>query len=225
VSLRISFLLCLALLHFKSFCQIDEIGFGIGGLSYTGDMVRGYKLLKNKPAGTFFIRHNINDFVSLKFAATGGKLSGSDANPIDAFAVQRSAAFNIIIVELSAMVEYHFLNFKSNSSLTRFSPYFTGGLALFAMSGNPPKTQTYSSFQPAVPLGFGIKYILNPKWMIGFEFGTRMLFFDWIDNISEGDLKVKNYQYGNWYDNDNYYYIGLSLNYAFYRIPCPFPYN
>lgn len=206
--------------------QIDEIGFGLGGLSYTGDLVRGYKLLQNKPAGTFFIRHNINDYVSLRYAATGGILSGGDANnPIDPFAVQRSASFRITIVELSIMMEYHFLDFKTGSALTRFSPYFTGGIALFGMSGSTEKPKPYSSFQPAIPLGLGLKYIVNPKWMVGFEFGLRKLFIDWLDNVSEGDPLKKNYQYGNWYDNDTYYFTGFTLNYAFYRIPCPFPYQ
>ncbi len=214
------------LISSQLFAQIDEVGGGIGGMTYTGDLVRGYKLLSNRPAGTIFVRRNLNDFVSFKFGVAGGKITASDAtDPIDAFAAQRNSSFNITLMEFSIMVEYHFLNFKSGSPRERWSPYFTGGVALIAISGNKNKPEPYSNFQPSVPLGFGVKYIVNPKWMIGFEWGARMLFFDYLDNVSEGDLQKKNYQYGNWYDNDAYYYIGFSLNYAFYRIPCPFPYN
>ena len=201
-------------------------GFGLGGLSYSGDLSRGYRILQSKPAGTFFLRSNVSDHLSWRFAATGGKIAASDLdNPIDAFALQRQASFNIIAVELSTSLEYHFLKFKSETSLLRWSPYFTAGVGLLVISGSPEKPQPYSNFQPAIPLGFGFKYVINPKWMVGFEWIARKTFFDWLDNVSEGDLLNKNYQYGNWYDNDSYYYIGFSLTYAFYRIPCPFPYH
>lgn len=214
------------MLAMPSFAQIDEVGFGFGGLSYSGDISRGYKILESKPAGTLFIRQNFNDFLSMKVAATGGRITASDASdPIDPFSVARNASFNISIFEFSMMLEYHFLDFKSGSPLERWSPYLTGGLALFAMSGNSDKPTPYSNFQPAVLIGFGIKYTLNPKWMLGVEWGARKLFFDYLDNVSKGDPLIKNYQYGNWYDYDTYYYVGVSLNYAFYRIPCPFPYN
>lgn len=208
-----------------AYSQIDEIGFGLGGTSYSGDISRGYRILKSKPAGNFFIRQNFNDHLSMRFGAMLGKVAASDADPIDPFSVARGASFDITIVEFSMMLEYHFLNFKTNSPLERWSPYFTGGLALFAMSGHTNKPRPYSNFQPAVPIGFGIKYTLNPKWMLGVEWNARKLFFDYLDNVSEGDLQNKNYQYGNWYDNDSYYYVGFSIQYAFYRIPCPFPYN
>ena len=208
------------------YSQIDEIGFGIGGLSYSGDISRGYKILDSRPGATFFLRSNANDHLSWKFAITGGKIVSSEVDgPIDAFGAQRQASFNITAVELSTSIEYHFLKFKSESSRIRWSPYFTAGVALLSISGNSDKPVPYSSFQPAIPIGVGIKYVLNPKWMLGIEFAGRKMFFDYLDNVSEGDPLKKNYQYGNWYDNDSYYFIGFSINYAFYRIPCPFPYQ
>ena len=155
----------------KCFAQIDEVGFGLGGLSYSGDISRGYKFLDNRPGGTFFIRSNVNDHLSWKFAITGGKIVSSEIDdPIDAFAAQRQASLNLTVVELSTSIEYHFLKFRSETSLIRWSPYFTGGVALLTISGNSDKPIPYSSFQPAIPIGFGFKYVVNPKWMLGFEF-------------------------------------------------------
>jgi hypothetical protein len=42
-----------------------------------------------------------------------------------------------------------------------------------------------------------------------------------LDNISEGNPRDKNYQYGNPNDNDNYYFLGITLTRTFYNIPCP----
>ena len=159
----ISCVSCL-LLSGKVLSQIDEIGFALGGFTYTGDITRGYKFLDNRPGGSFFIRSNANDHLSWRFAISGGKLVASEIDdPLDAFAAQRQASFNIIIVGLSTSLEYHFLNFKSETTQLRWSPYFMGGVGLLIMSGSSSKPVPYSSFQPVIPLGFGFKYVVNPK--------------------------------------------------------------
>ncbi len=73
----------------------------------------------------------------------------------------------------------------------------------------------------SIPFGGGVKYVLNPKYYIAVEFGMRKTFFDYLDNISGGNTSVKNYQYGNPNDYDNYFFTGVTLTYTFYDIPCP----
>jgi hypothetical protein len=73
----------------------------------------------------------------------------------------------------------------------------------------------------AIPFGGGIKYVLNPKYYLSLEFGVRKTFFDYLDNISDGDPSFKNYQYGNKFDYDSYYFLGVTLTRTFYDIPCP----
>ncbi|KXK24247.1 MAG: OmpA/MotB domain-containing protein [Bacteroidetes bacterium OLB12] len=63
----------------------------------------------------------------------------------------------------------------------------------------------------AIPFGVGMKYVLNPKYYLAVEFGMRKTFFDYLDNISDGDLQYKNYQYGNVFDYDNYFLWGFRL--------------
>jgi hypothetical protein len=73
----------------------------------------------------------------------------------------------------------------------------------------------------AIPFGGGVKYVLNPKWYLSLEFGMRKTFFDYLDNVSGGDFRNKNYQYGNDNNNDHYYFLGFSITRTFYTIPCP----
>lgn len=202
--------------------QETEIGFGLGGFKYTGDLARGISIKSIKPAGTAFFRTNLSKAVSFRIGATAGKLGASDSQtPIDPFATQRDASFDIFLFEASTVFEYHFLKWRSESTMIRWTPYFFGGLAIFGISGMGEKPAEYSNIQPSIPFGFGFKYILNPKWYIGLEYGARKTFFDYLDNVSGGDGVFKNYQYGNKYDNDLYHFIGLSLTYSFYTIPCP----
>ncbi len=200
--------------------QRSEVGIGVGTFNYTGDLVRTYNFKYSKPAGTVFYRSNLSKVVSFRTAITGGQLSASE-KPIDLFASTRNASFDLFLLEVSTVMEYHFLNWRDTKRFVRFTPYLMGGIALFGMSGNVQKNAEYSNVQASIPFGGGVKYIYNPKWYFALEFGVRKTFFDYLDNISAGDARNKNYQYGNPNDNDAYYFIGLSITRTFYNIPCP----
>ena len=201
--------------------QRSEIGFGLGTFNYTGDLAKNYDFLNSKPAGTIFYRSNLSKVVSFRTAITAGKIGASDKRPVDAFAAQRGASFNLFLLELSTVLEYHFLNWRDNKHMIRFTPYLFGGLALFGMTGNNSKPEEYSNVQGAIPFGLGFKYIYNPKWYFSLEFGPRKTFFDYLDNVSVGRQNNKNYQYGNPFNNDAYYFLGITLTHTFYEIPCP----
>lgn len=209
----------------KVSAQFNEIGAGIGGTSYTGDLVRTYDITLNRPALNVFYRQNYGDVISLKYGLLGGFIHGSDNRPIDPFAEVRDYSFNIFLVEASATLEYHFLDYKKENSLIKWSPYVFGGLGMFTFFGDGPKNGPYNKMQAVIPFGVGFKYLLNPEFNIGLEFGARKTFFDYLDNISEPIAPEKNYLYGNQHDSDWYYYLGVSLSYTFYKIPCPYKYK
>ena len=202
--------------------QRSEVGFGLGTFNYTGDLVRSYNFAFSQPAATVIYRSNVNKVVSFRASFTAGKLSASDTRaPIDAFAAQRKASFNIFLTELSGVYEYHFLDWREDRRRLRFTPYLFAGLGLFTISGTPNKTVQYSNVQMSIPFGGGIKFVLNPKYYLALEFGVRKTFFDYLDNVSDGDPSQKNYQYGNKFDYDTYYFLGISITKTFYDIPCP----
>jgi len=200
--------------------QRSEVGFGLGTFTYTGELVRNYNFRFSKPAATVFYRANLNRVVSFRTSITAGKIGASE-KPIDPFAVQRNASFNLFLLEASGVMEYHFLNWRETKRFVRFTPYAFAGLGLFGFSGNIQKTAEYSNIQLAIPFGIGLKYVYNPKWYFSLEAGVRKTFFDYLDNVSAGDISSKNYQYGNPNDNDAYYFVGITVTRAFYTIPCP----
>ena len=218
---KFSLAIFLSLLVLYTHAQHSEVGFGLGTFNYTGDLVKNYNFLNSKPAATVFYRSNLSKVVSFRVSATGGKIGASDSRPRDAFATERNASFNIFLMEIAMGMEYHFLNWRDDKRMVRFSPYMFAGMGIFGLSGARSKPEQYSNIQGVIPFGVGIKYIVNPKWYIAAEFGARKTFFDYLDNVSEGDRRFKNYQYGNPHDNDIYYFLGLSVTRTFYVIPCP----
>jgi len=214
-------LVLLSIISYGQIRQRSEIGFGLGTFNYTGDLARNYNFANSKLAGTVLYRANISSIVSFRASLTGGKLGASDKkNAIDAFAATRAASFNLFLFEAATTFEYHFLDWRDTKRRLRFTPYVFAGFALFGISGNPEKNEEYSNVQATIPFGIGIKYVLNPKWYIALEGGVRKTFFDYLDNISDEDPAYKNYQYGNKYDNDSYYFLGVTLTRTFYDIPC-----
>jgi len=202
--------------------QGSEVGGGLGAFYYTGDLSRSFSIKALRPAGTLFYRYNISEPVSFRASVTAGQLVGWDEyTPIDAFAERRDASFDVFLFEASGVFEYHFLKWREENFPVRWTPYVFGGIALFGFTAPEDKAEEYSQVQPSIPFGVGAKYILNPKWYLAAEIGARKTFFDYLDNVSRGDGVNKDYQYGNEYNTDLYYYAGISITYSFYSIPCP----
>ncbi len=202
--------------------QRHEVGLGIGGLTYTGDLTRDYRITDNRLGGVVFFRQNVNSTLSFRYGLTVGKIQASDQKPIDVFSVNRQTTFNILAVEPTAIFEYNFIDYRHKNSTVKFSPYFFAGVGVLAFFGQEPSPQDYSTIQPVIPFGAGIKYDFNRQWGLNFEFGARKTFFDYLDNTSVGDVTGKDYQYGNRFDNDMYYFAGISISYRFYSIICPY---
>lgn len=215
-------LILLASVTSAQISQRSEVGVGLGTFNYTGDLARNYYFGFSRPAGTIFYRANLSSVISLRTSITAGKLAADDRkHPIDAFADKRGYSFDISLLEAAVGFEYHFLDWRDGKRKLRFTPYLFGGFGLFGISGVQNKTASYSNVQMAIPFGGGIKYVVNPKYYLALEFGVRKTTFDYLDNISDGNPAFKNYQYGNKYDNDTYYFLGISITRTFYDIPCP----
>ena len=184
--------------------------------------MRGYQVTNVKPGIVAFYKMNLDNIFTIRGSVTGGMISGSDKNPMDAFAANRDGAFQSGIVEVAAMLEYNFLDYKADHVQFRWTPYFTVGISGFSFFGGDQELEGASRTQLALPFGGGFKYMMNPKFTLNLEIGVRKLFFDQLDGYSDGNIANKHYQYGNKYDNDWFNFVGFSISYLFWDIPCPY---
>lgn len=224
IALAVTFL-CLQL---PARAQIHDIGIGLGAANYTGELSRSYNVLTHRPAGWAFYRYNLNNNISFRGSASLGRLTANDDPAFDPFAARRSPSeFKVNITELAATFEYNFFDFKDPKSLVRWSPYFFGGIGLFLANGfrSHEKPTDYHKIQPSIPVGIGFKYRLSPYLTLGYEWGARKTFFDYIENVGEylpENGVPKNYTYGNIHHKDWYYFTGFTLSYTIWTIPCPY---
>ncbi|MDX1943605.1 MAG: DUF6089 family protein [Saprospiraceae bacterium] len=198
-----------------------EVGMFLGWSVYQGDMIG--KTIDLKEANTAVgITGRYDYYYTLKIRANllFGRLTGADINYPGK--ESRNASFQTSLIELSGMAEWEPFGkartLKGGKSKFFISPYFLGGLGLvftnpkakFPSLGNPdsqsPVIQDlrsgYSKIHLVVPLGGGLRYDLNDKWMIGAELAGRVPFTDYLDGISES---------ANSNSMDFYWFYGLTV--------------
>ena len=223
--------------------QQHEIGLGLGGTTYTGDIIRRIDPTQVGIQGTLFGRRNFDNAWSLRAGLSVGRLNGMDyESPIDTMAVVRNAYFRGTLFEAAAVMEFHFLDYLSHTSTTRYSPYgFLGlGYTLFAGDGQAyegdPESGSYALGTAIVPFGLGIKYKLKERLFLSMEFGFRPTLTDRLDKIADdGEILPRfspdpdtgnptfnphAFNFGNRFDKDWYYFFGVNLSYSFYQVPC-----
>jgi len=222
MNLRIIVILLFIAIPKLTIAQFSELGIGAGGFNYAGDLMRGYHIENVKPGIMGYYKMNLDNIFSVRASITGGLISGSDANPIDPFASNRNGSFQSTLVEVAGMIEYNFLDYKADHIQFRWTPYMSVGISGFTFFGGNQDLNGSSRVQLAIPFGGGFKYQVNPNIALNLEIGIRKLFFDQLDGYSDGDITNKNYQYGNKYDKDWYNYVGFSISYLIWEIPCPF---
>lgn len=217
--------------------RTSEIGIGLGGTNYKGEISPQYQLQNNRPAFTIFYRKDITAPVTLRAGFTYGGLRARDANveganggvpPLQNY---RQASMNGHVAELSGVVEYNFLDYHERSEQHRvhLSPYLFAGLAGFYVnttteSQNPALQPDFnrsgSKVSIAIPAGAGLKIALSEHFNLGAEVGVRKTFTDQLDHLGDQDPLLVNP-----HDQDWYYYNGISISYTFYKILCPVPYS
>ena len=199
-----------------------EVGGGLGGMIYKGDLAPSLIPGNIRPAGNLLVRYNVSKPFTVRFNLGLGQIAGKDSRFEDPFQQARNLAFKTNIREMNVLMEYNFRNYTTIRKVKNWTPYVFGGLGLFTFKPTPqsPGYQRKSLFN--FPLGAGLKYEFKRPWSLGLEFGTRFSGSDYLDNFGPntfgGTNKLLN---GNPDSKDTYTYIGLTLTHTFYRIVCP----
>jgi opacity protein-like surface antigen len=173
-----------------------------GLMNYGGDLQnKGYTFQNANLSISGSLIYTINKF-SIKGSLTYGNVGGNDSGSTK-FKF-RNLSFRSKIYEAGLCVQYDFLKLDDNH---KFTPYLFAGYGLFHF--NPytfydskkyylqgmgtegeglamyPDRKIYSLTQSAIPIGIGIKYKLSDNIFLGIEFCSRLLFTDYLDDVSK----------------------------------------
>lgn len=205
----------------------SELGIGLGGLNYKGDLSPEYRLLNNRPAFSAFYRKDISAPVTLRGTVAYGLLRGNDADNKDEngnalpLPTLRQASMKGSLLDVAGTLEYNFFDYHNRRDKVHFTPYVYVGVAGFlaftkTTGAQPGFEQSGTVPGLAVPAGVGLKLALSRHWNLGLETGARKAITDMLDHVKE-----QSPAFANRFDQDWYYYTGVSISYTFYKIRCP----
>jgi hypothetical protein len=189
---------------------LGDIG---GGESVRRDFVMDMKLQKTRWSVNGFARYKISPSLSVKGSLGQMRIEGDDALSANPARYNRNLSFRNDMWEMAFTGEYYF--YKSSDISGRpglrgskkkkdFRSYVFGGVGLLyhnpkaELNGSwvalaPLQTEgvAYDKIIPVVPLGLGFSYTINRHHRIGFELGWRMVFSDYLDDVSSNYIDPK----------------------------------
>lgn len=253
----------LLLVSLFTHAQYWHIGVFGGASAYNGDLVDKYFPAHGQTKGAIGLdlTYEYNDHINIRGGFTFGKVAGYDRYNKSDELKKRNLSFESNISEVSLLGEYNFFSLYEK----KYTPYIYAGVAVFhydpyAFDATGLKTylkplstegegitgynnRAYSLTQPAIPLGIGFKYAITDNIRIGVEAGYRILFTDYLDDVSknyvdEGELlaargqkavdmayrgdeiangnplyPAKGVQRGSASSKDAYYFVGLHASF------------
>ena len=202
-------ILLIPLLSHAQYSKSSKVDFGffVGGAYYIGDLNNKHFDRFTKPAGGLVFRYNFNKRAALRANFLMGTVEAYDSYSTSQWQRERNLNFKSPIKELSAQFEFNFFNYKIGGDESQnFSPYIFMGLAGFHFD---PQEQTangsvhlqplgtegqglpggaslkkYKLTQLSLPFGVGFKTSFSKGMCIGFEWGMRKTFTDYLDDVS-----------------------------------------
>ncbi|NDU95562.1 type IX secretion system protein PorG [Spirosoma terrae] len=206
-------------ISFGASAQKMEVGGGLGGMLYKGDVSTHLNPRFYRPAGSLFFRYNATRSFSMRAGAAIGSFQAEDRFSNDPLQQARDFSFRSTTSELTVDLEYNFLNYKATPKAKNWTPYVFAGIGLFNYTNHVVKSRGQLNF----PLGVGFKYEIKRPWSVGVEFGTRFTTNDYLDGLGERTFGVTTNKLaqGNPVLNDSYTYTAITVSYTFYKIFCP----
>jgi hypothetical protein len=263
----------LLMLSFACFAQRNnhkqfmshDVGLFLGGSYYIGDLNPRRHFFQTQPAGGVFYRYNYNYRLAFSGGFNFGSVVGDDSQSSDADQLERNLNFKSRIYEFYGRSEFNFIEYSIGSKRYIFTPFVFLGIGVFKFApqanmqnhwvslqnlntegqktSQNPTQNPYKLVQPSVPFGVGFKLSLANNFGLGFEWGPRKTFTDYIDDVSgkyvdagklasergalAGTLSDRSIsdgsnfgkQRGNPYTKDWYFFYGFTLNFRLNQKP------
>ena len=155
-----------------------ELGILGGGSYYLGEMNPAIPFANTQLAFGALARYNINDRTAIKLSYSRGTIKGVDSQP--GRIVPQDYSFTSAVNDISLVGEFNWWDYFTGSKRSYFTPYLYAGLAYYI-------SDLESGI--AIPFGFGFKYSISERFGLGFEWGMRKTFSDYLDGVNASDYQ------------------------------------
>ena len=182
-----------------------DIGIFLGGAYYLGDLNSTHFFMTQPVVGVCY-RFNYNYRLSYRGGFNFGSVQADDARTDNPDQLERNLNFKSKIREFYTQAEFNFWEYRVGHTDFIFAPYIFAGVGVMhfeplANYGNQwiqlrnlategqkttqnPTQKKYKLYQPVIPFGLGFKLSVSKMITIGFEWGPRKTFTDYLDDVS-----------------------------------------
>ncbi len=183
-----------------------DVGVLLGGSYYIGDLNPRKHFFLTQPAIGVFYRYNYDYRIAFRGGFNFGSIQGDDSQSDDSDQLERNLNFKSNIYELNAIAEFNFWEYQIGHAKYIFAPYVFLGIDVFHFkpmanyqdkwielkqlstegqkTSQNPDVKPYRLIQPSIPFGLGFKLVLSRQVGLGFEWGPRKTFTDYLDDVS-----------------------------------------
>lgn len=183
-----------------------EIGIGLGGANYYGDLNshNGYEAVK--ASAGFFVRAFLNEYFGASLHIRYAQLGYSDIYNKDAYQHRRNLSFNSSVWDFSLQGDFNFFKFQPGSRKYYFTPYLSLGAGFFHFnpyayyqgekyylqplgtegqgSDDYLNRKKYKRWALEIPVEVGVKYNLSPRWNLQLSVSYHFANTDYLDDVS-----------------------------------------
>jgi opacity protein-like surface antigen len=208
-----------------SHSQINELGIFLGGSNFIGDVGATDYISPNQFAVGGIYKWNRSKRHSYRASLIFSDLEGNDVNSDDPRRIQRGYEFSTKIIEISAGMEFTFIDFNLHSGRKIATPYLYTGISVahhdnsYFLNG-VQTDENNSSWAYGIPMALGFKTNFLGNLILGIEVGARYTFSDELDGSFPDDASHFQNRFGNINNNDWYVFSGITLTYTFGENPC-----
>lgn len=206
--------------------QTYEAGVFVGGTNFIGDVGATDYISPNLPAFGGIFKWNRSPRHSFRATVIYAQIEGLDSKSDDPRRLQRNFSFNNTLLEISAGIEFTFLDFNLHQPDLKGTPYLYTGVStarhnnyFFNNIGERIDENT-KSWAYGIPMVIGYKTMLTTNIIFALEIGARYTFSDEIDGSVSDNVGRQQFNFGNINNDDWYVFSGVTLTYTFGRKPC-----
>jgi opacity protein-like surface antigen len=201
------------------------LGIFLGGSNFIGDVGATDYISPNQFAVGGIYKWNRSKRHSYRASLIFSDLEGNDVNSDDPRRIQRGYEFSTKIIEISAGMEFTFIDFNLHSGRKIATPYLYTGISVahhdnsYFLNG-VQTDENNSSWAYGIPMALGFKTNFLGNLILGIEVGARYTFSDELDGSFPDDASHFQNRFGNINNNDWYVFSGITLTYTFGENPC-----
>ncbi|UJH68295.1 DUF6089 family protein [Allomuricauda sp. SCSIO 65647] len=210
---------------FKMNAQTYEIGLFGGGTNMIGDVGRTNYVLPSGIAFGGVFKWNKSKRYAWRGSVIYGSFTADDTKSSKSSRQQRGYVIDNSVLEISAGLEFNFVEYNLHKLGRAFTPYLYTGVTYFRYDFHyfdalqvQDIGQKDGSF--AIPMTVGAKLRLNQFLILGAEIGARYTFTDNLDASNPENSNFEQFRFGNILSDDWYVFSGFTLTYTFGRKPC-----